>query len=97
MNKLGKWMVRIMTKKRNLMKITVVGLGMLLIGGAGFFAGFAGAANHYQTIQDREIKINRSDLDGLGDICGTIYVTGHKSPDSDTVGSAIGYARLRVY
>lgn len=40
------------------------------------------------------ILLNRSELEGLGEIKGTIYVTGHKSPDSDTVGSSIAYASL---
>lgn len=30
----------------------------------------------------------------MGEIKGTIYITGHKSPDSDTVGSSIAYADL---
>ncbi|MDD5952954.1 MAG: DHH family phosphoesterase [Oscillospiraceae bacterium] len=38
--------------------------------------------------------LNRGDLDGLGQITGTIYVIGHKSPDSDTVGSSIAYTYL---
>ena len=41
-----------------------------------------------------DILLNRSELEGLGEIKGTIYVTGHKSPDSDTVGSSIAYASL---
>ena len=44
--------------------------------------------------QDLNILLNRSDLEGLGEIDGMIYVTGHKSPDSDTVGSSIAYAAL---
>ena len=38
--------------------------------------------------------LNRSEFDGLGKIEGPIYVSGHKSPDTDTVGSAIAYAEL---
>ena len=41
-----------------------------------------------------DIYINRHELDGLGEIEGTIYVTGHKSPDSDTVCCSIAYANL---
>lgn len=41
-----------------------------------------------------EVLLNRSELEGLGEIKGTIYVAGHKSPDSDTVGSSIAYASL---
>ena len=44
--------------------------------------------------REREILIERSDLEGLGEIDGPIYVTGHKSPDTDTVGCAIAYAAL---
>lgn len=43
---------------------------------------------------DLNILINRSELDGLGAVEGPIYITGHKNPDSDTVGSAIAYASL---
>ena len=41
-----------------------------------------------------DIRLNRSDLENLPIEVGPIYVTGHKSPDSDTVCSAILYARL---
>lgn len=51
-------------------------------------------ASKYQSEQELNFMLNRSDLDGLGEIEGTIYVTGHKSPDSDTVGSSIAYAAL---
>ena len=40
------------------------------------------------------IAINRSDLENLSLVDGPIYVTGHKSPDADTVCSSIAYARL---
>ena len=52
------------------------------------------SASGYQARQELNHKLNRSDLDGLGEIDGTIYVTGHKSPDADTVGSSIAYAAL---
>ena len=48
----------------------------------------------FQEEKNFNILLNRSELDGLGEIKGTIYVTGHKSPDSDTVGSSIAYASL---
>lgn len=41
-----------------------------------------------------DIELNRSDLENLKLVDGPIYVTGHRSPDSDTVCSAILYARL---
>ena len=67
---------------------------MLLWGGGGFFLGKAGEAKRCQEEKDLNILLNRSDLESLGEIEGTIYVTGHKSPDSDTVGSCIAYADL---
>lgn len=63
-------------------------------GTAGFFYGKSTEADHYQAKENLNILLNRSELDGLGEIDGTIYVTGHKSPDSDTVGSSIAYAAL---
>lgn len=64
------------------------------IGVAGFMVGNTISASKYQAELELNYKLNRSDLDGLGKINGTIYVTGHKSPDTDTVGSSIGYAAL---
>ena len=51
-------------------------------------------AAYYQKEEERNILLNRSDLEGLGKIDGPIYVTGHLNPDSDTVGSSIAYASL---
>lgn len=48
----------------------------------------------FQAERDLNILLNRSELEGLGEVEGPIYVTGHKSPDSDTVGSSIAYAGL---
>lgn len=39
-------------------------------------------------------ELNRSELENLVLVDGPIYVIGHKSPDSDTVCSAIAYAEL---
>lgn len=41
-----------------------------------------------------DIRLNRAELETLPLKEGPIYVTGHKSPDSDTVCSAILYAKL---
>ena len=49
---------------------------------------------HYAEQQEIVTELNRSELDGLGRIEGPIYVSGHKSPDTDTVGSSIAYAEL---
>ena len=38
--------------------------------------------------------LSRSELEGLGEIDGPIYVFGHQTPDSDAVCTAIGYAYI---
>ncbi|MGN0404181.1 MAG: DHH family phosphoesterase [Bariatricus sp.] len=83
-----------MTTNRNRCKMLVIVLVAISIGIGGFFVGRAVEASRYKAEQKRNIMLNRSDLDGLGEITGTIYVTGHRSPDSDTVGSSIAYAHL---
>lgn len=56
----------------------------------------ADAADDIENLSEEELNslLNRSDLEGLGKIDGTIYITGHKSPDSDTVCSSIATAYL---
>lgn len=44
--------------------------------------------------RELDITINRADLEGIKLVDGPIYVTGHRSPDADTVCSSIAYARL---
>ena len=60
----------------------------------GYFIGKATEEERFQAAKELDILLSRSDLEGLGEIEGKIYVTGHKSPDSDTVGSCIAYAAL---
>lgn len=50
--------------------------------------------NLWITNPELMFQLNRSELDGLGQIEGKVYVFGHRSPDSDTVCSAIAYAYL---
>lgn len=83
-----------MNKKKTAWIWVAVIAAVLLSCGAGFLVGRQTTASAWQAERERAILLSRSDLEGLGEIQGTIYVTGHKSPDSDTVGSAIGYAAL---
>lgn len=74
-----------------------LGCAVLLIIITGLCCFFVG--KEYEAAQNRKerelnVLLNRSELEGLGDIEGKIYVTGHKSPDSDTVCSSIAYAAL---
>lgn len=67
---------------------------LIAAGIGGFFFGKSTERRRYQKEQELNILLNRSDLEGLGNIEGKIYITGHRSPDSDTVGSSIAYASL---
>lgn len=83
-----------MKGKRNGWIILVLFIALAAVGAGGYFAGENMAASRYQAQREKETLLSRSEWDGLGEIEGPIYVTGHKSPDSDTVGSAIAYAAL---
>ena len=82
--------------KQSKQRIVIVCLAVLIVaaGLGGFFFGRKSESLKYQEEQQYNIQLNRSDLEGLGEIDGTIYVTGHKSPDSDTVGCCVAYASL---
>lgn len=61
---------------------------------SGYDTGRKEADAEYKKERDLNILLHRSDLEGLKNVEGPIYVTGHKSPDTDTVGSSIGFAEL---
>ena len=80
--------------RKHLITVACFVLLVIVTGIGCFFLG-----EHYEAAKDRKeqelnILLNRSELERLGDIKGTIYVTGHKSPDTDTVCSSIAYAEL---
>lgn len=82
--------------KQKTCRIEIICIFILVaaVGVGGFFLGKTKEAQHFQEEAKLNILLNRSDLERLGEIEGTIYVAGHKSPDSDTVGSSIAYAAL---
>ena len=57
-----------MTKKRNIYKVLLFVLVAVTIGTGGFFLGRVAESSTYKAEQERNIMINRSDLDGLGEI-----------------------------
>ncbi len=83
-----------MENKRNTLKWITLVFIFITVGAAGILIGQNITASKYKAEKELNARINRSEIDGLGEIEGTIYVTGHKSPDSDTVGSSIAYATL---
>ena len=83
-----------MNRKNKWITVGCVVLLLAAVGAGCFFIGKNNEAKHFQAEKEYDIRLNLSDLEGLGEIEGTIYVTGHKSPDSDTVGSCVAYAAL---
>ena len=80
--------------KKNWWKILIAIIVAAALAAGGFFVGAAVEHKKAQREHDLNVTLARSDLEGLGEIEGKIYVTGHKSPDTDTVCCAIAYARL---
>ena len=89
--------------KKKQIVIGCIGIFLLVLVGFGAFflgksKGEKAKEGYYKNLIEEERRynalLNRSDLEGMGDLKGTIYVAGHKVPDSDTVCSAIGYAAL---
>ncbi len=83
-----------MKQKSRVPAIICILILIVAAGVGGFFLGKNKEAERFQEETNINIQLNRSDLKELEEIEGTIYVTGHKSPDSDTVGSSIAYAAL---
>lgn len=74
--------------------IAILIVVFIVAGVGGYFLGVNQVQSQYKREQELNVILNRSDMEGMGEINGTIYVSGHKKPDSDTVGSSIGYAAL---
>ncbi len=75
-------------------KLFLAVLLAVCLGVAGFFAGKTSGRN--QALQEREqlYSLNRSSMAKLSVGDGPVYVIGHRSPDSDTVCSAVAYAKF---
>lgn len=83
-----------MTMKNNAIRIISILLAICISGAAGFCLGNArGAKEAGQRLSDLQ-ELNRQSIEKLQVTDGPIYVIGHRSPDSDTICSAIAYARL---
>ncbi len=91
-----------MNKKTKTILAAAIALVLVCAAAAGGFA--AGkAAQRKQSLQAQEAlleqrellrALNRSSMEKLNLADGTIWVIGHRSPDSDTVCSAVAYARF---
>ena len=83
-------------KKRIAWRWTVLILLLIASGAAGFLIGQNLSGSKYQAEKELNYWLNLSDLDGLGAMDGTIYVTGHKNPDADAVCSSIFIRQIIV-
>ena len=91
--------------KNNAVRIIAILLALCIAGAAGFYFGRGAgvtqgtaqgtkeAQEARQQLSDLQ-EINRQSIAKLQVADGPIYVIGHRSPDSDTICSAIAYARL---
>lgn len=68
-------------------------LAACLFGTLGFLSGRDAARSEMREKQQTVYELNRAGMENMS-TDGTVYVIGHRSPDSDTVCSAIVYARL---
>ena len=79
-------------------KISIIALilvaAVCIAGVSGFLIGKHMEHVQAAAAQMRLQTLNRSSIEKLKDTQDTIYVIGHRSPDTDTVSSAIAYARL---
>ena len=73
--------------------IACIAVGIIAFA-AGTNVGSSNAAARFEAERNFSAMLNRSELEALQLIDGPIYVSGHHSPDSDSVCSAIAYARL---
>ncbi len=83
-----------MNGKRKIILAAVAAAALCLAAAGGFLIGKA--AGKTRAAEERELlrTLNRGALESLSAEEGIIYVIGHRSPDTDTVCSAIAYAQL---
>ena len=79
---------------KSLMRFLILILAMCLAGTVCYFAGRDAGYGELRKKQEELQMLNRSSIERMDIVGDTVYVIGHKSPDSDTVCSAIAYANL---
>ena len=81
-------------EKKSYRTVVILVLLMLCVAAASFFAGRNAGRSGSGKEQELLQSLNRSSIENMDSGDGTLYVIGHRSPDTDTVCSAIVYARL---
>lgn len=81
------------TKKAVAAVICLLAAACLLAAG-GYLIGKSAGEKPVREAQEQLYALNRASIEKINMEEGPVYVIGHRSPDSDTVCSAIAYARL---
>lgn len=79
--------------KKAAVVICLLAVACLLAAG-GFLAGKNAGEKQVREAQEQLYALNRASIEKMNIEDGPVYVIGHRSPDSDTVCSAMAYARL---
>jgi len=79
--------------KKTVIAICLLAAACLLAAG-GFFIGKGAGEQPMREAREKLYALNRESLEKIDIGEGPVYVIGHRSPDSDTVCSAMAYARL---
>ena len=80
--------------RKTIVRIIAVILFGACMAAAGYYAGKTTSTGAAEKKQQDLYALNRSSIENISTGDSTVYVIGHRSPDSDTVCSAIAYARL---
>ena len=80
-------------KTKTIIAVVILLVAVCFLAG-GYFIGRSAVQKPLLAAQERLHALNRASVEKLNTEDGPIYVIGHRSPDSDTVCSAVAYARL---
>jgi Inorganic pyrophosphatase/exopolyphosphatase len=85
---------KIVRKGNKTIVVTLLVIAACLIAAGGFFIGKTAGEKPLLESRERLYALNRASIEKMSIEESPVYVIGHRSPDSDTVCSAIAYARL---
>ena len=83
-----------MKKGNKSLVVILLVLAACLIAAGSFFIGKSAGEKPLLEARDRLYALNRASIEKMSIEDGPVYVIGHRSPDSDTVCTAIAYARF---
>ncbi|MBR5428032.1 MAG: DHH family phosphoesterase [Clostridia bacterium] len=72
----------------------IVAAAVCLASAAGYFIGRSAGQKELRRERESLISLNRAGIENMSVENGPVYVIGHRSPDTDTVCSAVAFAKL---